>query len=1267
MIRFLLLTLTALSLSLTAQQPFPEELEDPSVFNIQKTEPHAWFIPFPDGETALQAPDLASPWYLSLNGKWKFHYTEITAERPENFFIPGYDDSGWNEIEVPSNWEINGYGIPIYVNMPYEWTENPNPPAVPRETNPVGTYRTAFSLPEEWKNRQVFIHFGAVKSAFYLYINGEFAGYSQGSKIPAEWNITRFVKDGQNILSMQVFRWSDGSYLECQDFWRISGIERDVFLFTTPNVFIRDFFVRAGLDSGYSDGILEVDVEVENTSDDTGIYTVRARLMQTLLKEVAAMTGEAVFDRTGTAGVALSQIVETPLQWTAETPDLYTLVLELIDPQGQTIGAVRHDVGFRTSEIRDGQLLVNGKAVLLKGVNRHEHDPVTGHVISRESMLRDITLMKQNNINTVRTSHYPNDPYWYSLCDRFGLYVIDEANIESHGMGYGEKSLAKDPAWKEAHLDRVKRMVERDKNHPCVIIWSMGNEAGDGENFAACYRWIHSRDATRPVHYERALQGPNTDIYCPMYASISHLEDYASEPRTKPLIMCEYSHAMGNSNGNLQDYWDVIEKYPQLQGASIWDWVDQGILTKNEKGIEYYAYGGDFGPENIPSDGNFCINGLVSPDRTPHPALEEVKKVYQYVGFELVDPDAGTLRITNKNFFSGLDFLTFRFSLLEEGKETMTEETGNLTVGPGNSTLLTLPFLPADKIPGLEYHLNVKAYASRDLPLIPKGYMLASWQVKLENERTTEPFLTDNFSVLRIAETENEAIITGNNFAVTFDKSKGVLASYVFYDDELVQSPLRPDFWRAPTDNDFGNGMDRRCALWKEITSGYLPENGSVTEKGRGEVSISFSGRLEKAKASLTTDYIVFGNGDVQVTETLTPDPEKPRERKYIIPSGDKGNHCLNLTEEEPLMLKLPSPGGLEIPDFTLEFTINLSRFTRKNSIWANDAWSPGKLHLEFRDGTLCFFLNGADYQWFDYQFETGKTYRIAIACSAPGKWIRLYVNGELKESKALDQAVPLSAGGVSYIAGYPYEDRFFYGALDDFRLSDRILSDGELAGKQVSSETDDGLIFHFAFEKMADTLVIGQVQGTDAVIVEKDPEMPELPRFGMRMIVPGKYSHVRWYGRGPHENYSDRNGSSLVGYYESSAGAQYFPYIRPQENGYKTEVRWVALQDESGKGLMIAGDPLLCFSALNYTTEDLDQGVKKNYRHTCDLVPGDFISVNADYGQTGVGGDDSWGARPHPEYTLHYGHYRYTFTLRPLKGNEDLFDVGRRRFRVAE
>ncbi|MBC8487324.1 MAG: DUF4981 domain-containing protein [Bacteroidetes bacterium] len=707
---------------------------------------------------------------------------------------------------------------------------------------------------------------------------------------------------------------------------------------------------------------------------------------------------------------------------------------------------------------------------MLKGVNRHEHDPVAGHVISKESILQDITLMKQNNINTVRTSHYPNDPYWYELCDKYGLYVIDEANIESHGIGYGENSLAKDTVWMDAHLDRVKRMVERDKNHPSIIIWSMGNEAGDGVNFSACYKWIHDRDSTRPVHYERALLGTNTDIYCPMYASIGYIEKYASMPQERPLILCEYAHAMGNSTGNLQDYWDVIEKYDQLQGGSIWDWVDQGLLKKDTNGVDYFAYGGDFGPKDVPSDGNFCINGIVAPDRTAHPALAEVKKVYQYVQFRPV-MNGYAIEIKNMYDFINLKNLKLFWEIKADNKTVKEGWLEDMDIAPHQTK--TIMLLPHEfrVIAGIEYFLNLSMRTTFETYLIPKEFEIASEQIALPSQRKTELFLTDNFSVLKVAENENFVDIIANNFRISFDKDFGRICSYKYYEDELIKTGPVPNFWRAPTDNDFGNGMEKRCNIWKTASKQKDIEKFSVKKKGKDEVQVEIIKRFEEAQANNVSTYRIFGNGDIEITNHFIPYQNKERQREHMVEN-----------------------------------------------------------HVE---------------------------------------------------------------------------------------------------------------------------------------LIEKELEIPELPRFGMNLEIPGSFSNLTWFGRGPHENYRDRKTSAFTGYYESTVADQYFPYIRPQENGYKTDVRWLALQDNEGKGVMFVTDSLISFSALNYTIEDIDQGTKKNYRHTNDLSPRDFISLNIDCGQTGVGGDDSWGARPHPEYTLKYGEYKYTYIIRPLRRKTDLMDLSKKRFKM--
>ncbi|MEZ5197882.1 MAG: glycoside hydrolase family 2 TIM barrel-domain containing protein [Bacteroidales bacterium] len=905
MMKYTLTILSAMMVNLlSAQAPFPEELENPAMFNQNKTAPHSYFIPFQDAKNASELLNEESPFYHSLNGMWKFNWVRNPADRPVDFMNASFDATSWDEIPVPSNWELQGYGVPIYVNQPYEWTSDPQPPKVPHDYNPVGSYLRNFDVPDNWKDKQVFIHFGAVKSAFFIWINGQYVGYSQGSKTPAEWNITRFLNPGRNVVALQVYRWSDGSYLECQDFWRISGIERDVFLYSTPEVYIRDFFANGSLINNYEDGLFSLNADIVNSGQFQPGFEMQVQLFDKNNKPVFEHSEELIFNKSQIAFLDLEEEIRNPEKWTAETPNLYTLILTLKKDR-KSIESARHKIGFRTSEIKDGQLLVNGKAILLKGVNRHEHDPVTGHVVSRESMLKDIRLMKQNNINTVRTCHYPDDPYWYELCDEYGLYVIDEANIESHGMGYGAKSLAKDPAWENAHLDRVIRLVERDKNHPSVIIWSMGNEAGDGVNFEACYSWIKSRDTSRPVHYERAGLGPNTDIYCPMYASVGYIEKYGQKPQEKPLILCEYAHAMGNSTGNLQDYWDVIEKYDQLQGGSIWDWVDQGLLKTDENGTDYFAYGGDFGPEDVPSDGNFCANGLVSSDRTPHPGLMEVKKVYQYIKFKPVDISKGQIEIRNMYDFMDTDFIDIQWELVGDSKVIREGIVPNPTIEAGESKQFVLPLEDFIPFPGVEYFISIKALTNKELPLIPKGFVVAAEQLAYPSRSTRESFLSDNFSVLKVAENESFVEIIAPNFRIKFDREFGTISSYNYYDDNIISEGAVPNFWRAPTDNDFGNGMDARCAIWKEAGKKTDVDKFSVKQVGKDEVNITVDRKLPEAKATLSTIYKIFGNGDVEVNNHFIPDPPKQRTRNYIINSMEDYGKVLNFTQEEPILIQI--------------------------------------------------------------------------------------------------------------------------------------------------------------------------------------------------------------------------------------------------------------------------------------------------------------------------------------------------------------------------
>lgn len=877
------------------QVDFPADLENPKVFGKNKEQAHVSFIPFLDPVHARENNPDKSPFYKSLNGIWKFKWVKDPAKRPQDFYLPEYNVRSWDDIPVPSNWELQGYGIPIYINHPYEFADyrnpiaefrnGPEPPRIPHDYNPVGSYRRNFIIPENWQEQQIYIHFGAVKSAMYIWINGIMVGYSQGSKTPAEWDITPYVNlEGNNTLAIQVFRWSDGSYLECQDFWRISGIERDVYLYSTPKIHIRDFFIHAGLDENYINGLLKVEIDLKNSFKKLKAkeYSLEMLLYEKGVKEPINTERKLIeINKLETVRIEFTKEIDNPKQWCAETPDLYDLVLLLRNKDNEIIETVGNKIGFRQSEIKNGQLLVNGKAVLLKGVNRHEHDEYTGHVISYESMLQDIRLFKENNINTVRTSHYPNDPVWYRLCDQYGIYVIDEANIESHGMGYGEKSLAKDPAWEEAHVDRIKRMVERDKNHPSIIIWSMGNEAGDGVNFKAGYKWIHKRDSSRPVHYERAGKGANTDIYCPMYAGIEHIKNYASEAQDRPLILCEYAHAMGNSTGNLQDYWDVIEAYDVLQGGSIWDWVDQGLVKKNENGEEFWAYGGDYGPEGTPSDNNFCINGLVNPDRSPHPALAEVKKVYQYLKFEAEDLINGKIRIKNNYHFISTEGFVFQFDLVENGNIIDSRQMSDIVIQPGEELVVTTPQPENKFIPNTEYFINIYAVTATNRGLLPKGHIVASEQFLSPHKHNVKIAGKDALPSLQWRIDENLMIITGKDFEVSFDEQTGLIRDYMFLGHQLMQEGAEPNFWRAPTDNDFGFRMQEKSGIWKEAGKLRKVKKLELKEFAFAYFNLVAEYELTDQGAKHTTEYTVLGNGDIYIKNTFIPGskelPEMPR------------------------------------------------------------------------------------------------------------------------------------------------------------------------------------------------------------------------------------------------------------------------------------------------------------------------------------------------------------------------------------------------------
>jgi beta-galactosidase len=1033
-----------LPLLLSAQSKSPNDWENPALTGINNEPPTATFIPFADEHTALLNDWALSPWYKLLNGTWKFYWSANPGSRPMNFYKDNFSVSDWKDIQVPSTLEVQGYGYPIYTNTHYEFSHlmKPDPPHVPHEYNPVGSYRLDFTIPENWKGRQVFLHFGAVKSFMYVYLNGQKVGMSKDAKTPSEFRITQYLREGTNTLGVEVFRWSDGTYLECQDMWRLSGINRDVYLYSTPLEQIRDFMVTGDLTDNYTNGLLRLKAIIRHQSAKDGhvswgTWQLNVKLFRTKESENPVFAENIAIPMNGGLEdtVTFEKAVIAPDKWSAEIPNLYHLVISLIDPDKKIIESTGCNVGFRTSEIRNGQYLLNGVIVKLKGVNRHEFDPVTGHVISKELMLKDIRLMKEANMNIVRTCHYPNDPYWYDLCDEYGLYVIDEANIESHGMGYNpDRTLGNNPAWQAAHLNRIQRVVERDKNHPCVIIWSLGNEAGNGCNFVATYDWVKKRDLSRPVQYERAEMAYNTDIYCPMYYTTWDLKWYGYTKQLRPLIMCEYAHSMGNSDGNLQDDWDVIEKYPQLQGGCIWDWVDQGLLKKNDKGKDIFAFGGDYGPKNAPSDGNFNCNGMISPDRIPHPGYYEVEKVYQSVNFTIINLEQMSFEILNKYDFYDLSDTRISWEILEDGKISAYGDLPSFTMKPKEKKIFEIPFKPKNTTNAKETFLNIYLKLTADKGLLTKGHILASEQFRLQVRDHAPASKTKKLPDVIYTENDSVINITGKSFSLSFNKPTGILSSFKFDHTEFLQKGPVPDFRRAPTDNDIGNGMHKRCKPWFIASETRIPVSVNARQVDPATIQVEVTYSFPDSTGRETIAYTIHGNAEVVV----------------------------------------------------------------------NVRMDPGK------------------------------------------------------------------------------------------------------------------------------------------------KDLPELPRFGMNLQLRHEFNSVEWLGRGPFENYWDRHNASFVGRYAFKVDEQNIPYVRPQEYGYRTDIRWLTLTADNKKGLFIRGDSLICFSALPYTYDDM-KGFKQAGSHPGDLDKENFVDLNIDYKQMGVGGDDSWGARTHDEYTLPARPYAYTFRMIPF------------------
>ena len=1025
-------------LSAEAQKDKPWWL-DPEVNEVNTMAPRAAFFAYETENLAKADQKARSERYLSLEGKWKFNFSKDHDKAPRDFYSLKYDDSQWTDFPVPGILELNGYGDAIYSNNGYPWRTQfrPEPPFVEERNNYTGSYRKMVTVPADWKGERIYLHVGSATSNLMVWVNGKFVGYSEDSKVSAEFDLTKYLTPGkENLIAMQVMRWCDGSYLEDQDFWRFTGIAREVYLYARPQAHIADLFITPDLVNNYQDGTLEVKLNAVGAKGETVMFSLKDKEG----KEVAAQTAKVG----GNGEVKVNFDIKNPLKWTAETPNLYTLYTTLMDGK-QVAEVVPQRVGFRKVEIKNAQVLVNGQPVLFKGANRHELDPVTGYVVSMDRMLEDIRVMKELNINAVRTCHYPDDPRWYELCDIYGIYMVAEANIESHGMGYGDKTLAKEPTYEKAHLERNESNIKIYKNHPSIIFWSVGNEAGYGPNFEKAYDLVKAYDPSRPCQYEQAGQNGKTDIFCPMYYDYGGCEWYAKGDNPRPLIQCEYAHAMGNSMGGFKEYWDMVRKYPKYQGGFIWDFVDQGLRVKNKQGKTIYAYGGDFGRYPT-SDHNFNCNGIINPDRKPNPHANEVRYYYQNIWATAKDLKAGEVEVYNENFFKSLDDVELQWTLESEGK-VLANGRSALDIPAQQKRVVKLDgySLPAD-VKG-EVVLNLDFVLKKAEPMLDAGYAVAREQfvVNPYTFPTMESVLavtSGKYDTRKVEKEEKVAWVTlsAGNTSVTFNHWNGWI-DYLDVDGKPMLEEgyaITPDFWRAPTDNDYGSGTQRKLHAWKnpemKMKSFKVVENEGKAEKG---VEVVYD--MPSVEATLTMTY------------TLTP------------------------------------------------------------------------------------------------------------------------------------------------------------------------------AGELVVNE---------------------------AMTVNKDAKhKPELMRYGMQLVMPKAYNMLTYYGKGPGENYIDRNNGDRLGVYDAKVADQYWGYVRPQESGNKTEVRYWQVKDENGKGLeFYSFAPMEC-STLNYLASDLDDGWDKNAHqsHSGDLTPRDFSVVKLAARQRGLACVNSWGAIPLEQYRMPYQDYSFTYVIRPL------------------
>lgn len=1051
--------------------------QDVQVVAVNKQYPRTSFMTYANRNEAMKGRFTNSPYYRLLNGTWKFYFVDSYKQLPDDIINPALDVSGWHDIQVPGNWEVQGYGTPIYTNHGYEFKpRNPQPPQLP-EDNPVGVYRRDIEIPADWDGRDIFLHIAGAKSGLYVYLNGQEVGYSEDSKNPAEFLINPYLQSGKNVLTLKIFRWSSGSYLECQDFWRISGIERDVFVYSQPKAAIKDFRIKSTLDDNYKNGIFALQTDLRNHCKKHTNLTLSYELLDNQGHIVCCDEKTTYIPAGEVRTLAFDKELTDVNTWTSEHPALYKLLMTLKE-NGQITEVIPYNVGFRRIEIKPSSqlaangkpyvtLLINGQPIKLKGVNIHEHNPATGHYVTEELMRKDFELMKLNNLNTVRLCHYPQSRRFYELCDEYGIYVYDEANIESHGMYYDLArggTLGNNPEWLTAHMDRTVNMYERNKNYPCLTIWSLGNEAGNGYNFYQTYLWIKQADKewmSRPINYERAQWEWNSDMYVPQYPSAEWLEYIGREGSDRPVAPSEYSHAMGNSSGNLWDQWQAIYRYPNLQGGYIGDWVDQGLDAVDKNGRHYWTYGGDYGVDT-PSDGNFLCNGIVNPDRTPHPAMAEVKYVHQNVAFEAEDLSTGKFLVKNRFYFTNLQKYIISYTVTANAKNIKRGKM-SLDIAPQQSKEVTISLGHLTAKPGTEYFVNFIVTTTENEFPIPSGYDIATEQFRLPIEPLKNTFALGGSS-LTVQTEGNELAIFSPKVRFVFNKQTGLVTSYQVNGTDYFKDGfgIQPNFWRGPTDNDYGNGMPSRLQVWKQSSKDF---------------------QVTAAHASM--------DGKSAVIQA-------------------------------------------------------------------------------------------------DYLLKAGNIYRMTY---------RVYPSGVVKVD-----AVFAPVGG--------------------------------------------------------------------------DVAKLNVPRIGVRFRLPALMNQVEYFGRGPGENYVDRKMGTHVGLYKTTADQMYFPYVRPQENGHRTDTRSLALTQKNGRGLTIIADSTIGFNALRNSIDDFDseealphprqwsnfseaeaanhneeaaRNVLRRMHHINDITPRDFVEVCVDMMQQGVAGYDSWGAAPYGKYALSAGkEYKWGFTIVP-------------------